>query len=176
MGGSVNNQAAAPNFQSTQAPVDPGIMQFAQQQFVGADMGGRDQYQAELVNQLRANSYQNPESVWGSVQANQAKAAQAQQSQQMQQLNEFIATAPEQPADGNQGSVWAPVSHYSGGDDGSTTYGEPMTIEQLRAAGKAPTGQGQWQQYVYGAGGDAGGSYYAPYYDASSNWAAGDGG
>jgi hypothetical protein len=189
MGGSVNNPAAAPNFQSTQAPVDPGIMQFAQQQFAGADMGGRDQYQAELVNQLRANSYQNPESVWGSVQSNQANAAQAQQSQQNQELNDFLATAPQQPVDnptGNlspetQGSVWQPSGQYvhNGDSDGYTIEGGPqMTIAELRAAGKAPTGQGQWMQYVHSAGGDAGGSYYAPYQEPAGNtsWYSGDGG
>lgn len=170
MGGSVNNQAAAPNFQSTQAPVDPGVMQFAKQQFAGEDMAGRDQYQAELINQLRANSFQNPESVWGAVQANQKSAADAQQAQQMQQLNEFIATAPDERA------AWSPVVGYNGGDDGSSMYGAPMTIEQLRAAGKKPEGEGQWQQYVFSPGGDSGGSFYAPYFDSSGSWASGDGG
>lgn len=163
MGGSVNNQAAAPNFRSTQAPVDPGVMQFAKQEFAGEDMSGRDAYQAELINQLRANSFQNPESVWGAVQAGRQQAEQAKQSQQMQELNSFIEAAPTQAA------AWSPVVGYNGGDDGSTMFGEPMTIEQLRAAGKKPEGEGQWMQYVYGAGGDAGGSYYMPYFESGQD-------
>lgn len=188
MGGSVNNQAAAPNFRNIQAPVDPGIMQFAKQEFAGDSMAGRDAYQAELINQLRANSYQNPEAVWGSVRDGRQQAQQAQQSQQMQELNNFIATAPQQPIqdptgrlsqEEMQGSVWVPdAGNWGGGesDGGPVGYSTPITIEQLRAAGKKPEGQGQWQQYVFSQGGDAGGSYYAPYADNSSSWASGDGG
>jgi hypothetical protein len=165
--------------------IDPGIMSFAKGAFSGSDQGLRSAYQSELVNQLRGNNFQGAEQVWGNVQNNQAQQQQAQQSQQQAELNDFISTAPQQPMsdpsgrmspEEMQGSVWAPITGYSGGDSGNTEYGAPMTIEQLRAAGKKPDGQGQWQQFVYGAGGDAGGSYYAPYYDSSSSWASGDGG
>lgn len=161
MGGSVTNMAAAPNFRGIDAPVDSNIMQFANQQFAGADMSGRDAYQSELVNQLRAGSYQNPEAVWGAVQANQKAAADAQQAQQMKQLNEFIATAPDQNA------AWAPTVYTGDGDSASSSFGNPMTIEQLRAAGKAPTEQGQWLKYYQGGGDDV------DYYGA---WPEGDGG
>ncbi|CAB5223190.1 hypothetical protein UFOVP381_6 [uncultured Caudovirales phage] len=165
--------------------VDPGIMSFAKGAFSGSDQGLRSAYQSELVNQLRGNNFQGAEQVWGNVQNNQAQQQQAQQTQQQQQINDFIATAPQQPmsdpsgrmsAQEMQGSVWAPQTSYTSGDNANVEYGNPMTIEQIKASGKVPQGSGQWQQFVYGAGGDAGGSYYAPYYDSSSDWASGQGG
>jgi hypothetical protein len=168
-------------------PVDPGIMSFAKGAFSGSDKGLRSAYQGELVNQLRGNNFQGAEQIWGNVRNNQAQQQQAQQTQQNQELNDFISTAPEQPMDNSpggltpetQGSVWQPGGQYvhNGDSDGFYTEAGPqMTIEQLRAAGQVPQGPGQWQKFVYGAGGDAGGSYYAPYYDSSSDWASGQGG
>jgi hypothetical protein len=160
-------------------PVDPGIMSFAKGAFSGSDQGLRSAYQGELVNQLRGNNFQGAEQIWGNVRNNQAQQQQAQQTQQQSQLNDFIATAPQQPSNGNQGSVWQPGGQYvhNGDSDGFMMEAGPqMTIEQLRAAGKTPDGQGQWMQYVHSPGGDAGGSYYAPYYDSSSDWASGQGG
>lgn len=175
------------NFRNIHAPIDQGTMDFAKQQFASDDGAGRNAYQQELANQLRANTYQNPESIWNSIRTGQQDAVQAQQTQQTQELNDFIASAPEQPMENpsgvqspeTQGSVWQPGGQYvhNGDSDGFYTEAGPqMTIAELRAAGKVPTDQGQWMQYVHSAGGDAGGSYYVPYYDSSSNWASGDGG
>lgn len=94
----------APNM-AMQAPMEqqqPQAPQFQPQQFTqqqimqraGNDnMGQRQAYQAELVNQLRGGTYKDPQSVWGNAlnnydQAQQAKAFQEQQSkQQMMEAN-----------------------------------------------------------------------------------------
>lgn len=174
------------NYRNIHAPIDQGTMDFAKQQFASDDSAGRNAYQLELANQLRANTYQNPESIWNSIRTGQQNAVEAQQTQQTQELNDFIDSAPQQPIEDptgrlsveeKQGSVWVPVEYSTSGDNATTYYGEPITIEQLRAAGKAPSSNGQWQQYVFSPGGDAGGSFYAPYVDYSDpNQASNSGG
>lgn len=77
------------------------------------DQGLRDAYQSEIVNQLRGNSFQSADDVWGAVNARrQAPPPQAPaqmspemvQQQYQQQISQQIGY---NPFVSNDGSTWA---------------------------------------------------------------------
>lgn len=92
------------------------------------------------------------------------------------ELEKFLASAPS----GYYGTYFA--GSGGGESDGSgSSHGEILSLEDIRKSGKMPTiqggGEGRFFEEIYGAGGDAGGSYFKPYEEpSSSSWYAGDSG
>lgn len=131
-----------------------------------SDQGLRDAYQSEIVNQLRGNSFQSADDVWGAVNA-QRQAQQAQQpSAEMQQ---FLQSNPQNNGMAGNGQAMWGIPGAEG------TFRGAMTVEQIQKSGQVPT-EGQWVQPVYGGGGDQGGTWYMPYHTAWDSNPGGGGG